>query len=69
MAVLCAGCAPLAAPPASGGWEALFDGETLDGWRGLDADAPPSGHWLVDEGSIHKVASSRVPPGANSGVK
>ncbi|MEE4174507.1 MAG: DUF1080 domain-containing protein [Xanthomonadales bacterium] len=34
------------------GWQPLFDGETLAGWRGYDStDIPPG--WRVEEGTIH----------------
>lgn len=50
---------------AAGGWRLLFDGETLDGWRGLGRDAVPAGHWVVEEGTIRKVASGDVPTAAD----
>lgn len=34
------------------GWKRLFDGSTLDDWRGYQQDQVPSG-WTVDEGAIH----------------
>lgn len=43
------------------GWRLLFDGESLDGWRGVGRDLVPSGHWRVEEGIIHKVAVNSVP--------
>jgi len=42
------------------GWETLFDGETLNGWRGLGREDIPQGHWIVEDGAIRKVASSDV---------
>jgi hypothetical protein len=33
------------------GWELLFDGETLKGWKAYNGDAPKT--WNVDENSIH----------------
>ncbi len=33
------------------GWELLFDGKTLDKWRGYKWDAAPP-NWTVDEGTI-----------------
>lgn len=42
------------------GWEVLFGGETLDGWRGLGRDGIPEGHWIVEDGTIRKVASANV---------
>lgn len=34
------------------GWILLFDGETLDGWRGFRMQGLPAG-WRVDDGAIH----------------
>lgn len=34
------------------GWTLLFDGSTLDGWRGFARDSVPDG-WTVDNGAIH----------------
>lgn len=42
------------------GWMSLFDGESLDGWRGLGRDDVPEGHWVVEDGTIRKVASADV---------
>lgn len=37
------------------GWKLLFDGETLEGWRGYNmAGLPPS--WAVEDGTITRVA-------------
>ncbi len=33
------------------GWKLLFDGRTLDGWRGFRKDAPTDG-WAVEDGCI-----------------
>ena len=43
------------------GWQLLFDGRTLAGWRGLGRDSVPSAHWIVEDGAIAKIASGRVP--------
>ena len=43
------------------GWMLLFDGESFDGWTGLGRDSIPSGHWTVEDGTIHKIASGDVP--------
>lgn len=37
------------------GWKLLFDGKTLDGWRGLGRDHVPNGLWAVENGTIKKV--------------
>jgi hypothetical protein len=42
-------------------WTVLFDGESFAGWRGLGRDSVPSGHWIIEEGAIRKVASRGVP--------
>jgi len=46
---------------AEGAWKTLFDGETFDGWQGLGRDSVPGGHWIIEDGSIRKVASGAVP--------
>ena len=43
------------------GWRLLFDGKTLQGWRGLGYDSVPTAHWAVVDGAIEKIASGRVP--------
>ncbi len=43
------------------GWMLLFDGVSLDGWRGLGRQDIPEGHWRVEDGAIRKVASGEVP--------
>jgi hypothetical protein len=50
-----------AAEPEGGEWEILFDGVSFAGWRGLGRDSVPGGHWIIEEGSIRKVASGEVP--------
>jgi len=42
------------------GWRALFDGETLRGWRGVGYDSVPVGHWRVVDGAIEKIATKNV---------
>ncbi len=42
-------------------WTVLFDGRTFDGWAGLGRDSVPSGHWIIEDGAIRKVASGAVP--------
>lgn len=36
------------------GWRSLFDGKTLNGWRGFHSDKVPAG-WAVENGCIKKV--------------
>lgn len=43
------------------GWILLFDGETLQDWRGLGRENIPAGHWIVEDGAIKKVADKDVP--------
>ncbi len=38
----------------SAGWRLLFDGQTLDGWRGFHKDKVPAG-WAVEDGCIKKL--------------
>ena len=51
----------LTAAEEAAGWKLLFDGETFAGWRGLGRDSIPEGHWIIEDGSIRKVASGDVP--------
>jgi hypothetical protein len=55
----------LTAAERSAGWRLLFDGHSLAGWRGLGYPGVPEGHWTVEDGAIKKVATSKVPPGAD----
>lgn len=43
------------------GWKLLFDGASLDGWRGLGYPGVPQGHWTVIDGAIKKIAGGKVP--------
>jgi len=38
-------------------WQVLFDGESLDGWRGFRADDIPEGWTISDDGSLHFTTS------------
>jgi hypothetical protein len=51
----------LSAPERAAGWRLLFDGRTLAGWRGVGYDTVPTGHWVVVDGAIKKIASGKVP--------
>lgn len=46
---------------ADEGWSLLFDGASLEGWRGIGRDDVPEGHWLIEADALHKVASGDVP--------
>ena len=65
--IVLAACQPQEEPqdeaqaPQDGEWEILFDGESFAGWRGLGRDSVPGGHWVIEDGSIRKVASGVVP--------
>jgi hypothetical protein len=41
------------APPAGSGWRMLFDGKSLDAWRGYKTDKVPDG-WRIDNGVLTK---------------
>jgi hypothetical protein len=43
------------------GWRLLFDGRDFAGWRGIGRDTVPTAHWKIDDGTIHKLASGKVP--------
>jgi len=51
----------LSATERAAGWRLLFDGRTLAGWRGVGYDTVPTGHWVVVDGAIKKIASGNVP--------
>ena len=48
------------------GFELLFDGEHIEGWRGYQKDHFPT-EWVVDDGTIHCQASGRGEAGAKDG--
>ena len=43
------------------GWMLLFDGESFEGWIGLGRDTIPKGHWAIEDGTIRKIGSGKVP--------
>jgi len=51
----------LTATELNAGWQLLFDGRTLVGWRGLGYDTVPTAHWVVENGAIKKIASGDAP--------
>jgi len=61
--------APSAAPNTltsaerAAGWRLLFDGKTFAGWRGLGYSGVPAGNWVVEDGSIKKIANKDVAMG------
>jgi hypothetical protein len=46
----------LAKSGTNGAWQSLFDGKTLNGWRGFHSDKPPEG-WVIEDGCIKKVSA------------
>jgi hypothetical protein len=42
------------------GWKLLFDGRTLNGWRGIGRQNVPVGLWVVENGLIKKVNLGNV---------
>ena len=48
-----AAAAAVSPPQKSSGWRPLFDGKTLDGWRGFKTETAPAG-WHVADGTIAK---------------
>ena len=42
------------------GWTLLFDGQSLDGWRGIGTDSVPTAHWVIQDGAIHKIPRGQV---------
>jgi 3-keto-disaccharide hydrolase len=47
----------LTAQQRKDGWKLLFDGKTLDGWRGWKQPGPPDG-WKVVDGALTRVAKA-----------
>ncbi|MGF7140420.1 3-keto-disaccharide hydrolase [Roseimarinus sediminis] len=72
LAILASACAEKAGPnqltkkEKADGWELLFDGSTMDLWRGYCMSDVP-GAWEVEEGTIHINGSGRGEAGASDG--
>jgi hypothetical protein len=45
------------------GWRLLFDGKSLDGWRGFRRDSVPRG-WTVEAGAMHFTGAASSQDGA-----
>src|SRR5687768_5886254 len=45
----------LSAAEKAAGWQLLFDGRTLDGWRGYRRDALPETGWEIKEGLLRTI--------------
>src|SRR5436190_1576120 len=41
------------------GWKALFDGQSLRGWRVYNKQAPPGSGWKVEDGILKKLANQK----------
>lgn len=65
MIVALVACEPRERQPQAEEWVSLFDGRSFAGWRGVGLDFPPAGHWIIEEGTIRKVASGAVPTAAD----
>ena len=46
----------LTASEKAAGWQLLFDGKTLDAWRGYRRDALPEAGWEIKDGALRTVA-------------
>jgi len=44
------------------GWQQLFDGRSLSGWRGFRRDSVPRG-WTVEDGAMHFTGAASSPDG------
>src|SRR5688572_15927615 len=65
IAILALALQPAAARPApntltasekTAGWRLLFDGRTLDGWRGYRRNTAPEAGWKIEDGTLRTVA-------------
>ncbi len=63
----CAGAEGSDSPDrASGdGWHQLFAAGSFSGWRGIESESIPTGHWSLDDGVLRKIASQDVPTAAD----
>src|SRR5688572_19657317 len=46
----------LTAAEQTAGWQLLFDGRTLDRWRGYRRESVPEAGWEVKDGTLRTVA-------------
>lgn len=49
------------------GWELLFDGETVSGWRGYNRDAFPGRGWIVEDGTLRVIGVGMGEGGGEGG--
>jgi hypothetical protein len=54
-----------AEPRTGEGWQPLFDGASFTGWRGIETESIPEGHWTIEDGAIRKIAGTDVPTAAD----
>jgi len=52
------GSLPPAAAQDTTSWDVLFDGESLEGWRGFRAEGIPEGWMVTEEGDLHFATSA-----------
>jgi hypothetical protein len=50
----------LTAEEKAAGWTLLFDGKTLNGWRGFTGTGMPAGKWAVTDGTIHALKGEHL---------
>jgi len=53
----------LSSAERAAGWRLLFDGHSFAGWRGLGYESVPTAHWVVENGTIKKIANKDVAMG------
>ncbi len=46
----------LTAAEQAAGWELLFDGKSLDGWRGYRRDTLPESGWEITDGTLRTIS-------------
>jgi len=49
----------LTAAERTDGWQLLFDGRTLDAWRGYRRDALPESGWEIKDGTIRTIPKAK----------
>jgi hypothetical protein len=49
----------LTAAEKADGWQLLFDGRTLDAWRGYRRDALPESGWEIKEGTLRTIPKAK----------
>ena len=50
----------LSAAEKSAGWQLLFDGQGLKGWRGFRGTGIPEGRWKVEDGMVHALPAKHA---------